>query len=107
MSINVGEIGKSLYVNARFDLSGNTSLELEVTNPSGATKTLTGVTAPAVDSPNIPNEGVFPANVYGLYLTQEGDFDVKGIWKVRLIYNDATPKLFKGECFNLEIGDCS
>lgn len=106
MSIKVGEIGKKLYVGAQFDLSGNTSLEYEVTNPSGATKTLMGVTAPAVDSPNIPDVGVFPANTYGDYTVQDGDFDVAGTWKIRIVYKDATPKLFYGDCADLVIEEC-
>lgn len=107
MSIKVGDVGKSLYVSSgQYNLSGNTSLTIETKKPDNTTgPTLTGVTAPATNSPDIPGSGVFSANLYGLYKTSGADFDVAGDWQIRLVYQDATPKKFHGEFATLTIGE--
>ena len=43
--MTLGTYGNSIYVAAQFDLSQNTSLEIEAKSPSGKTKVFTGVTA--------------------------------------------------------------
>ena len=111
MTIKVGEVGKSLYVGTTFDMNAApfTVLELKFTSPDGTitfsrTDSGDGITAPAVDSPALPNVGVLPANTYMLYLTQAGDFTVDGDWQVCAEYQDAAPSIFFGDDTVLTIG---
>ena len=102
-----GEIGRQIYLAAYFDLSDNTSLVLEARSPSGETKTLTPVSAPAIDSP-VTELGILPANTYGLYVTTGDEFDVVGDWELTLVYEDATPKKYFSDCGILSIeGKCT
>lgn len=99
MTIRKGEIGKLIYVNTTFDLSGNTDVQINFTSPDKKTKftrSSPDVTAPNVDSPNIPGIGVLPANTYLLYPTQELDFEQVGNWCIQAIYIDSTPKKYIG-----------
>jgi len=108
--MTLGTYGNSIYVAAQFDLSQNTSLEIEAKSPSGTTKVFTGVTAPGVDSPSIPSIGVLPANTYGLYNTLEGDFDEGGDWDLNIVYynsNATPPQRFEGACFTYTVEDCN
>jgi len=110
MTIKIGEVGKSLYVGTSFDLNDApfTVLKLKFTSPDGTitferTDTVDGITAPAVDSPSLPNVGVLPANTYMLYLTQAADFTVAGDWTVCSEYQDAAPSLFFGDDTTLTV----
>lgn len=107
MSIKVGDVGKSLYISSgQYNLSGNTSLSLETKKPDNtAGPTLTGLTAPNTNSPDIPGSGIFNANLYGLYKTTGNDFTVAGDWQVRLVYQDGTPKKFHGDWAKLTVGE--
>ena len=108
--MTLGTYGNSIYIGTAFDLSQNTQLEIEAKSPNGATKTFTGVTAPGVDSPNIPDVGIFPANTYGLYNTLEGDFDVSGTWRLNIVYHNSNatpPQRFEGACFNYQVEECN
>lgn len=99
MTIRIGEIGKLIYVNTTFDMSGNTGLEINFTSPDGLikfTRTNPDVTAPNVDSPSIPGIGILPANTYMVYPTQENDFEQEGNWCLQAVYIDDTPKRFIG-----------
>lgn len=112
--IRVGEIGRDLYVNTGFDLSGNTSMSMKATitvdDVPYETLITTGITAPAVDSPAIPGFGVLPADEYMLYTTDGTEFikdgvDVPGDWTLCVTYNDASPKTFYGADTILTIGE--
>lgn len=102
MSLRIGEIGKTIRVNTDYDLSSNTQLTLTFTKPDGTTltktKTVDGVSAPAVDvtDPDDPTV-TFLANEYMEYDTVSGDLDQAGTWSVYATYNDATPKTFIGD----------
>lgn len=107
MTIKVGDVGRPIYVATSFDLSANTALSLKFTAPDGVTtftKNNPDVTAPGVDSPNLPPSegfpgGILPANTYMLYTTVAGDFDTggAGTWQVCGAYTDGTPKFYQGD----------
>lgn len=99
MTIRIGEIGKLIYINTTFNLSGNTNLQINFTSPDKTikfTRSSPDVSAPNVDSPNIPGIGVLSANTYLLYPTKELDFEQVGNWCVQAVYIDATPKKYIG-----------
>ena len=108
--MTLGTYGNSIYLGSgSFDLSQNTSLEIQATSPSGTPKTFTGVTAPGVPSPDIPDVGVLPANQYGLYNTLEDDFNEAGNWDLKLVYlnsNATPPQRFIGGCLTYTVEDC-
>ena len=83
MTIKVGESGKTFRVNAGFDLSSNTSLDLIFTKPDGTEVTITDarVSAPAV---NVTDDdlGALTASEYFEFSTLSTDFDVAGVWRV-------------------------
>ena len=100
--LKVGEIGKLILVNANYDLSSNSDLQLKFTKPDQTTLTVDvagGVSAPAtpvtVDVDGVST--VFNANEYFQYATGSGDLSLAGNWTVNGIYIDATPKLFCGD----------
>lgn len=102
MAIKIGEIGKTIFVGTTFDMNAVpfTLITLKFTAPTGGTsfvRTTPTVTVPNVDSPNLANVGVLPANTYASYLTDGVDFDVVGDWAVCLQYEDAVPSLFSGD----------
>jgi len=100
MTIKIGEIGKLIYINTTFDLSGNTDVQVNFTSPDKLikfTRSSPDVTAPAVDSPSIPGIGVLPANTYMVYATQELDFTEVGNWCLQAVYIDSTPKKYIGD----------
>lgn len=105
MTIRVGEIGKSLYVFTAFDMSANTGLEITFKSPAGVsfTRTNPDVTAPNVDSPNIPGQGILPANRYLVYSTQEQDFNSTGEWCINSVYIEGTEKKFIGSSGTLTV----
>lgn len=108
MTIRVEEVGKELYVPTSFDLSSNTSVEINFTSPDESIKFTRIATAPGVNSPNLDGFGVLAANTYLLYLTQANDFTLggAGAWCIEAVYNDTvTPKLFIGGPGTLVIAD--
>lgn len=109
MSLKVGEIGKTINVNADFDLSGNTDLKLVFTKPDLTTLTVDkagGVTAPATPYTDPDTGEVFAANEYWSYNTSSGDIDQAGSWKVNGRYIDATPKDFCGDVATFTVLPC-
>jgi hypothetical protein len=110
MAINVGEIGKIININASFDLSSNTDLQMVFTKPDGTT-TVTktsadGVTAPGVNFTD-PDTGVtFNANEYWSYPIESGLIDTAGTWAVYGVYIDATPKNFCGDGSSFVVTTC-
>lgn len=107
MTIRPGEIGKELYVGTGFDLSSNTELTLNFKltdrNISFSRNSADGVTAPGIDSPDLPDVGILPANTYMLYITQANDFAFRGAWCVNAQYEDATSVLFIGDNATLTV----
>ena len=106
-----GEVGKGIYVSAGYDLNDAPFTELTLTfrypatNTSFTRNTADGVTAPAVDSPNIPGVGVLPANTYALYTTQATDDFTAGEWTCCLAYEDAAPTLLYGDDGAFTVGE--
>lgn len=113
MTIQVGEVGKTVYVMTYLDISDNTSLSIKFSAPLGGTsftRSSPYVVAPAVDSADLPpepengfNGGVLPANMYAIYLTQATDFDVAGSWRVCIEYNRGAAIKWFGDSFTLVI----
>ena len=112
--IKIGEAGKGIYIDAKFDVNAApfTVLKAHFKSPDGATTFERNLTAPAVDSPAILEEaGVYKdkyvtllANTYGLYMTAAGDFAIAGAWCVYIEYRDATGAIFYGDSGSLTIG---
>lgn len=111
MSLKVGEVGKTIVVNAGFDMSANTDLELIFTKPDQTTLTVNkagGVTISA-STLVVTIDGVqqtLNANEYWLYNTKSGDLDQAGTWVVRGRYIDATPKEFCGNSSSFQVAPC-
>jgi hypothetical protein len=90
--MNVSEIGKRLVINANYDLSSYSQLELVITRPDGTTFTRTNPAVSISASPLVTlDAGTLAANKYTLYSMQEGDLTVPGEYLVRLSYTDPTP----------------
>jgi len=112
MGLKVGEIGKTIRVNAGFDMSGNTDLQLIFTKPDATTLTVNkagGVSAPAVAATGTDSDGVaysYNANEYWEYDTTSGDIDQQGEWSVHGKYIDATPKDFCGDTATFTVLPC-
>ncbi len=103
MTIKVGSIGIPLRVATGFDMSGFTSLTMNITKPDGTVLTKTSgageVTAPATPLVNDPDLGNVAASTYFEYINTVNDYDVTGNaadtnpWKVCGIYIDGTQTL--------------
>lgn len=124
MTLKYGEVGKGIYVSVGFDVNATPFSELTITFKLGSQEftrnTSDGVTAPAVDSPALPNLGVIPANTYVLYTTQATDWDATGFgtdaqdssgtdeWCLFVTYEDATPRKLIGDhgAISIESGTC-
>lgn len=105
MTLKVGEIGKTIRVDAGFDMSFNTELTLVFIKPDGTTLTklsADGVTAPGVEV-TAPDGEVFESNQYFEYDFVSGDLDQSGQWMVYGKYTDATPKTFIGDCVSFSV----
>ena len=109
MSLKVGTIGGIIAIDADFDLSGNTGLELVFTKPDLSKLTVTkatGVTAPAISITDPVTGEVFQANTYWQYITIANDIDQAGTWEVQGRYIDATPKDFCGDRVTFTVDKC-
>ena len=103
MAVKENEVGKLIVINAAFDLSGFTELNVVFIQPDGTVITKTsgdnGVVAPAVPI-TVDIDGVdttFNANEYWQYATEAGLLTPTGTWQVYGVYIDATPKNFAGD----------
>jgi len=103
MSVKEDEVGKLFVINAAFDLSGNTELNMVFKKPDGTIITKAsadGVTAPAVPV-TVDVDGVstvFLANEYFQYPSEVGLLTPAGTsWEVYGVYIDGTPKNFAGD----------
>lgn len=103
MSIKVGEVGQPFRIDASFDMSGSTGLEILFTRPDGTTFTLTKVTTPAVSAPavaltNDPELGDVAASEYFEVTSVAATFDTAGSgWKACGKYTDGSLELFADE----------
>ncbi len=88
MSIKVGESNKTLDVDADYDISGFTDLELNFTAPSGATKSFSNSVGTRVTAPAVISADSIPANEYFQLITIATDFDEAGTWTVCGTYTD-------------------
>jgi hypothetical protein len=95
MNVNVGEYGIALNLNVNYDISAFTTLELDITRPDSTTITRANgpVTVGAVPLVTTDGGGTFAANQYASYLIQAGDLTAAGVYRVRLIYTDASKRL--------------
>ena len=113
MSIKYGEVGKTIYIDAGFNLNSAPYTELTIkfalAGQSFTRNTSDGVVAPNVPSPSIGGVSI-PANTYAAYTisaadwgTPDGFGDIRGVtagfdkWSVCLTYEDATPKKLFGD----------
>ena len=109
MALRVNEVGKTFVYATYFELSLNSSLELHFQGPGGETtvKTSPDVTAPGIGiSGSDSTIGALEAGTYMQFLTELGDFPIKGEWTVCGVYVDGTPKRFIGSkpSFTVEEG---
>ncbi len=89
---NVGEFGKELNINANYDMSAFTALEIIVTRPDGTTFTRTNGDLAISGIDLVTSDmGTFAANEYMVYVVQDGDLTVPGEYAVRCSYTDASP----------------
>lgn len=91
--MNVGEYGIAFNLNVGFDISGNSSLSLVFTRPSGSTFTAVKPDVSVGSTPITTTSGPFAANQYSVYLFKDGDLTEKGQYTARLTYTDATKHL--------------
>jgi len=102
MTIKVGSIGVPLRIATGFNMSGFTSLKMDITKPDGTILQKTSgageVTAPGVALVNDPDLGNVDAFTYLEYINAVDDYDVEGDvndtnpWKVCGEYVDASPQ---------------
>lgn len=91
--MNVGEYGVLFEINVNFDIGAATSLTLNFTKPDNTTLSVsTPNVTPGATTISTPF-GQFLANQYAVYRFVQGNVDQAGVWKVRLVYNDATQHL--------------
>jgi hypothetical protein len=103
MTIKKGSIGVPLRVATGFDMSGSTSLKMDITKPDGTVLTKTSgageVSAPAVALVNDPDLGNVDASTYFEYTNTVDDYDTTGLstdaspWQVCGEYVDASQTL--------------
>ena len=92
--MNVGEYGLVVNFNAQYDLSRNASLALQFVRADGSTFTVSSPQVSLGTASITTALGPFPANQYVKYTIANGDLSVPGIYTARLIYTDATKKLY-------------
>lgn len=97
----VGDSGKTLRVNAGFDMSSYTELSLVFKKPDNTTVTKTTTDGVTLGTSTITDEdlGSLTANQYVYYDFEVGVLDTAGRWCVYLIYTNtgATPNdVFNG-----------
>jgi hypothetical protein len=96
-TMNVGEYGKYMYVNANYNMSANTGLALTITRPDKSVFTRTNPDVTISASPySSLTMGTFAANSYLIYKFQQGDLTVEGEYLVRAIYDDSGQHLVAG-----------
>ena len=103
MTIKVGTIGVALRIATGFDMSGFTSLTMDITKPDGTVLTKTSgageVTAPAVALVNDPDLGNVAASTYFEYINTVDDYTMQGLktdpnpWKTCGTYVDGSQTL--------------
>ena len=90
--MRVGDFGFTIRIDTDFDLSGATTLTLNVARPDATTTTF-AMTLGTVER-NIGNVGKFLPNEYAEYIAQANDFDQAGTYTISLTANfDATQQL--------------
>jgi hypothetical protein len=83
--------GKTLRVNASFDMSSYTELSLVFTKPDNTVVTKTTTDGVAIGAGvTDPDLGVLAANQYVEYNLEVGLLDQAGRWCVRLIYDNTS-----------------
>ena len=91
------EVGVSVNLSAQFDMSGNTSLSLEITDPLGVARTpvvpTLNTSVVAVDDDVIDEEtglpmADFPANESVEHITAAGEFNIVGTWLLVVVYTE-------------------
>ena len=99
MTIKVLEKGQPFRIDASFDMSGSSGLQILFTAPDNTTFTVdeasgSAVTAPAVALTNDPELGTVPASEYFEYTTTGSEFTVAGTWTALGEYTDASLTLY-------------
>lgn len=114
-NFKVGDKGRNILINASFDLSANTDLEIKFTRPDQTILLVDkagGVTAPAVNVDVIVDiDGeetiqTFLANEYFLYPWVTGDLDQSGTWVGNGIYIEGATKEFCGDAITFVVLPC-
>lgn len=117
MSLNVGGSGKLFGHNTKFDLSGNTSLGLDVIDPDGVRTAIntSRLSAPSVDKTfdelvgGVEKKVTYLANEYIQFLTLVTDFTIGGTWQSQATYNNTgtdPDEIFPSDKVNFVVEDC-
>lgn len=114
MTLRVGETGKTLRVNAGFDMSSYTELKLTFTKPDNTTVSYTDATATSLTLGSVAvtddDLGALVANEYVEFEVESGLLDTAGEWCVYLTYTNTTPNpddIFIGQPASFEVYDTS
>ena len=100
MTIKVGEKGQPFRIDASFDMSGSSAMQITFTAPDGTETVLTDATTPAVTAPavaltNDPELGTVPASEYfEVTTTAASPFTAAGTWTACGKYTDASLELY-------------
>lgn len=105
MTMNVGEVGKRLIVNANYNMSAHTAITLEITRPGGSVFTRTTPDVFLSPSPLVTALGTFAANQYAIYRMQPGDLTVPGEYLVRIKYEDASPMVLTAGGVSFQVSE--
>ena len=106
--IYVGDTGKTLRVNANFDMSSYTELSLIFSHPKGTniTKTTANGVVLGTTSVSDPDIGTLDANEYVTYELEAGFIDQAGPWRVYIKYentNTTPDDIFHGKSKTFQV----
>jgi len=90
------EYGRRLMLTTGYDLSGNTTLRIEMQRPDGVVVVFTDVTLGVEDAEVVDSRGVRHRLKAGEYMYRDwadGDITEPGKYRVRAVYMDASKEL--------------
>ena len=89
--MNAGDYGVVFYLGVGFDLSAETSMELDITRPDGSSLVIPTGRITIDAAPVTTTAGVFAGNTYAICTFANGDINQAGDYTVRLKYDAAGP----------------
>ena len=107
MTVTATEVGRTIRIGTRYDLSSFSDLELMITAPDLSSETLKNSVATRVTAPSVQvsdaTVGTLPADTYMEMVTDATDFTQTGDYSITPVYVDATPKRLYGETVTLTV----